>query len=104
MGVELHSFAERPDLRDHPTRSDLFDVWPEFLLHDPVVNRHMWGLRTDYAEFQTIAYDTEADAIVGEGDTVPVRWSGEPEPKASTGRCGSGSRRAASRRRSAPSR
>ncbi len=80
MGVELHSFAERPDLRDHPTRDDLFSVWPEFLLHDPVVNRHMWALRTDYAEYQTIAYDTDADVVVGEGDTVPVRWGGEPEP------------------------
>jgi GNAT superfamily N-acetyltransferase len=80
MGVELHSFAERPDLRDHPTRNDLFDVWPEFLLHDPIVNEHMWSLRTDYGEFQTIAYDTEADVVIGEGDTIPVRWSGEPEP------------------------
>jgi GNAT superfamily N-acetyltransferase len=80
MGVELFSFAERPDLRDHPSRSDLFEVWPEFLLHDPVMNEHMWQLRTELPEFQTIAYDAAADLVVGEGDTVPVHWSGEPEP------------------------
>jgi GNAT superfamily N-acetyltransferase len=80
MGVELYSFAERPDLRDHPSRNDLFDVWPEFLLHDPVMNEHMWGLRTELPEFQTIAYDPDADVVVGEGDTVPVRWGGQPEP------------------------
>jgi GNAT superfamily N-acetyltransferase len=80
MGVELYSFAERPDLRDHPSRSQLFDVWPEFLLHDPVVNEHMWRLWTEFPEFQTIAYDPDADLVLGEGDTVPVRWSGELEP------------------------
>ena len=80
MGVELCSFAERPDLRDHATRDDLFSVWPEFLLHDPVVNEHIEKLWTELPEFQTIAYDPEADLVLGEGDTVPVRWSGEPEP------------------------
>jgi GNAT superfamily N-acetyltransferase len=80
MGLEVHTFAARPDLRDHPTRPDLFGVWPEFLLHDPVMNEHMWRLRTEVAELQTIVYDAEADRVVAEGNTVPVRWSGEPEP------------------------
>jgi hypothetical protein len=80
LGVELHTFAERPDLRDHPTRRELFEVWPEFLLHDPVMNKHMWQLRTEVAEFQTIVFDQEADRIVAEGNTVPVSWDGRPEP------------------------
>jgi GNAT superfamily N-acetyltransferase len=80
MGLEAHAFAARPDLRDHPTRSDLFDVWPEFLLHDPVMNEHMWRLRTEVAELQTVVYDSDADRIVAEGNTVPVRWDGEPQP------------------------
>jgi GNAT superfamily N-acetyltransferase len=80
MGVELYSFAERPDLRDHPSRNDLFDVWPEFLLHDPVMNEHMGRLRADVAELQTIVYDPAADRVVAEGNTVPVRWGGRPEP------------------------
>jgi GNAT superfamily N-acetyltransferase len=80
MGVELYSFAERPDLREHPTRNDLFGVWAEFLLHDQVVNEHIGGLWSEYPDFQTIAYDPDADLVLGEGDTVPVRWSGELEP------------------------
>jgi GNAT superfamily N-acetyltransferase len=80
MGLEVHAFSARPDLRDHPTRRDLFDVWPEFLLHDPVMNEHMWRLRTEVAELQTLLYDSEADRIVAEGNTVPVRWNGEPQP------------------------
>jgi GNAT superfamily N-acetyltransferase len=81
MGLEIHTFAERPDLRDHPTRRDLFGVWPEFLLHDPVMNEHMWRLRTEVAELQMILYNPEADRILGEGNTVPVRWDGRPEPR-----------------------
>jgi GNAT superfamily N-acetyltransferase len=80
MGLEIHTFAARPDLRDHATRRDLFDVWPEFLLHDPVMNEHMWQLRTELAEFQTVVYDAAAGRIVAEGNTVPVRWDGEPQP------------------------
>jgi len=80
MGVELYSLAERPDLGVHPSRNDLFSVWSEFLLHDPVVNEHIGRLWTELPEFQTIAYDPDADLVLGEGDTVPVRWSGEPEP------------------------
>ncbi len=80
MGVEIHTFAERPDLCDHPTRDDLFEVWPEFLLHDPVINEHIERLRTEVAELQTIVYDPAADLVLGEGDTVPVRWGGDPEP------------------------
>jgi GNAT superfamily N-acetyltransferase len=79
MGIELFSFSERPDLLDYSTRRNLFTIWPEFLLHDPVMNQHMWALRTDHAEFQTVAYDSEADEVVGEADTVPVRSGGEPE-------------------------
>jgi GNAT superfamily N-acetyltransferase len=80
MGLEIHTFAARPDLRDHPTRRELFDVWPEFLLHDPVMNEHMWRLRTEVAELQAVLYDPAADRILGEGNTVPVRWDGRPEP------------------------
>jgi GNAT superfamily N-acetyltransferase len=80
MGVELYTFAERPDLLEHPSRNDLFDVWAEFLLHDPVVNEHIWKLWSALPELQTVAYDPDEDVVLGEGDTVPVRWSGEPEP------------------------
>jgi GNAT superfamily N-acetyltransferase len=80
MGLELHSLAARPDLGDHPTRNDLFEVWPEFLLHDPVVNKHMDRLWTEFDALQTIVYDRAADRVVAEGDTVPVRWDGRPEP------------------------
>lgn len=80
MGIELFSFAERPDLRETPAARNLHTVWPEFLLHDPVMNEHMGRLWAEYAEFQTIAYDAEADEVVAQADTVPVRWSGEPEP------------------------
>jgi GNAT superfamily N-acetyltransferase len=80
MGVELHTFGERPDLLEHPSRNDLFGVWAEFLLHDPVVNEHIGKIWEQLPEFQTVAYDPDEDVVLGEGDTVPVRWSGEPEP------------------------
>lgn len=80
MGVELYTLAERPDLFEHPSRDDLFGVWAEFLLHDPVVNEHIGKLWTKLPEFQTVAYDPDEDVVLGEGDTLPVRWSGDPEP------------------------
>jgi GNAT superfamily N-acetyltransferase len=80
MNIEVHTLAARPQLRDHPSRGELFDVWPTFLHHDPVMNEHMGRLRTELPEFQLVMYDAFADRVLAEGDTVPVRWDGVPQP------------------------
>jgi GNAT superfamily N-acetyltransferase len=77
--LELVTFTEHPQLLEHPTRSALVDVWPEFALHDPVINAHIWKLSVQYPELQVFLYDRGADRLLAEANTVPVRWDGTIE-------------------------
>ncbi len=79
MTLELVTFTERPELLEHPTRRALPDVWPEFLLHDPVINVHIGKLSTQFPELQVFLYDPDADRLLAEANTVPVRWDGTIE-------------------------
>jgi hypothetical protein len=69
--VQVFSYAERPDLADRADEVD--DVFPEFLYHGDVTNRHWHRLRADLPELQLVLYDDERDALVGRGHTIPAR-------------------------------
>ena len=70
---------------------EIGDVWPPFLLHDPVSNRYWNRLYDDFPEFQFVLLNE--DRAIAEGNCVPVHgmpaqwrdailnaWEGDGEP------------------------
>lgn len=72
--------AAQEQLSRHPSFRGIHRVWPEFLLHDRVVNAHWDDLYERRPEFQFYVYDEAADVVLAEGNTVPVVWDGTPVP------------------------
>jgi hypothetical protein len=72
--------ASEEPLARHPSFEGIHDVWPEFLLHDGVVNEHWDDLYARRPEFQIYVYDEAEDRVLAEGNTVPVVWDGTLEP------------------------
>jgi GNAT superfamily N-acetyltransferase len=77
MAPRTFTLAERPDLEER--LDEIADPWPEFLHHDPVVRRWWGQLYERFRDFQLVLYDEEADAVLGEGCTIPIRWDGRIE-------------------------
>jgi GNAT superfamily N-acetyltransferase len=74
MALRFPTDAERPDLRGAPL---LADIWPEFMYHDPVLNRlFRRGIR-ESPELQFYVWDDERDEVVGQGNAIPVAWDGD---------------------------
>ena len=80
MSVRIVTASEE-QLSRHPSFEGIHDVWPEFLLHDRVVNDHWDDLYARRPEFQLYVYDEAADRVLAEGNTVPVVWDGTPQPR-----------------------
>jgi GNAT superfamily N-acetyltransferase len=78
MGVRIVTAAEE-QLSRHPSFAGIHGVWPEFLLHDRVINEHWGDLYSRRPEFQFYLYDEDADRVLAEGNTVPVVWDGTLE-------------------------
>lgn len=74
MALRFPTDAERPDLRGSPL---LEDIWPEFLHHDPVLNRFFRPGIRGTPELQFYAWDDERDEVVGQGNAIPVMWDGD---------------------------
>lgn len=55
------------------------EVWPEFMLHDPVANEHWHELFDRFAEYQLALYDTENHRVAGMGNSFPLRWDNQPD-------------------------
>jgi hypothetical protein len=72
MNLTAVTYAERPDLRRREDVDALFDVWPEFLLHDAICNAHFGRVRDGHPEFQILLLD--GDVVIAEGNTIPVAW------------------------------
>ncbi|HSC74068.1 MAG TPA: hypothetical protein VLB89_07870 [Gaiellaceae bacterium] len=79
MSVRVVSAAEE-QLSRHPSFVGIHDVWPQFLLHDRVVNEYWDDLYARRPAFQFYLYDDGADRVLAEGNTVPVSWDGTLEP------------------------
>lgn len=77
MPYEVFTLRQRPDLRDKAQRAGA-NVWPEFMLHDPVADRYWERLFTEFPNFQVVVCDAE-DRVVATGNTIPFYWSGEAE-------------------------
>jgi GNAT superfamily N-acetyltransferase len=72
--VDVHTFAERPDLAEIGIPSA--DVWPEYNLHGDALNP-LWGpLCDELPEFQAVVVDRGSGLTVAELHTGPLTWDG----------------------------
>jgi GNAT superfamily N-acetyltransferase len=78
MALQFPTRAERPGHLPHSASLTERTLWPEFLYHDPVLERLLGRVIAEYAEFQFYAWDDEREEVVGVGMAVPAWWDGEP--------------------------
>lgn len=52
------------------------EVWPEFMLHDPVAAEHWHELLDRFADYQFALLDRQEDRAAGMGNSFPLRWEG----------------------------
>jgi hypothetical protein len=52
--------------------------WPEFLGHDRVVNAHWQDLYELACDYQFGLLDEQGESLVAIGNSVPIRWDGDP--------------------------
>jgi hypothetical protein len=67
--------AARPDVWARAEDLDA-DVWPEYNRHGDVLNEYWGRLDEDFAEFQFVLYDEQADELLAQGHTIPFAWDG----------------------------
>jgi GNAT superfamily N-acetyltransferase len=75
MALSFPTRTERPGSQPHAT--GLEGAWPEFMYHDPVLNRLFGRVIEEYPEFQFYAWDDEREEVVGVGNAVPGTWDGK---------------------------
>ncbi|MBT3345272.1 MAG: GNAT family N-acetyltransferase [Gemmatimonadetes bacterium] len=76
MSCRLVTIQQQPELADRV--SDLIEKsWPQFMLQDPIGNKHWNRLYADFPECQVIMLD--GDEVIGQGNTIPIRWDGPSE-------------------------
>ncbi|MBD3401547.1 GNAT family N-acetyltransferase [candidate division GN15 bacterium] len=65
------TLAERPDLVD--AAQYLADAaWPEFMMHDRLVNRYWMRLYEEFPEYQFVLMDDQSERVLAMGNTVPL--------------------------------
>jgi GNAT superfamily N-acetyltransferase len=75
MALQFPTRAERPGHLPH--RASLSErLWPEFLYHDPVLDRFFGRVMSEYPECQFYAWDDELEEVVAVGMAVPASWDG----------------------------
>jgi GNAT superfamily N-acetyltransferase len=77
MALQFPTRAEQPGHLPHTASLRERTVWPEFLYHDPVLERLFGRVIAEYAEFQFYAWDDEREEVVGGGMAVPAWWDGD---------------------------
>ena len=75
MSAQLHSAAERPDLWER-AYEQIVGVWPAYNEKGDVLGRHWSRLDQDFADYQLVLYDEEADIALAHGHSIPCRWDG----------------------------
>lgn len=76
MALSFPTRAERPGSQPHTAGVE--GAWPQFMYHDPVLNRLFGRVIEEYPEFQFYAWDDQREEVVGVGNAVPAIWDGEP--------------------------
>lgn len=70
---DVISLSARPDLDDEREQIESA-AWPEFMLHDPVLNRHWGELIKSFPNYQFALHDQ--GEILAFANTVPLEFSG----------------------------
>jgi GNAT superfamily N-acetyltransferase len=78
VALQFPTRAERSGRQPH-IASLQAGIWPEFLYHDPILNRLFDRVIQEDAEYQFYAWDEERQEVVGGGNAVPAFWDGEVE-------------------------
>jgi GNAT superfamily N-acetyltransferase len=76
MALHFPTRAERPGRLPH-TASLEEKLWPEFMYHDPILERLFGRVIAEDPEFQFYAWDDEREEVVGVGMAVPASWDGD---------------------------
>jgi GNAT superfamily N-acetyltransferase len=77
VALQFPTRAERPGGLPHAA-SLKTRLWPEFMYHDPLLDRLFGRVIAEYAEFHFYAWDDERREVVGGGNAVPAAWDGDP--------------------------
>ena len=75
MALQFPTRAERPGKLPHAAGLSA-GVWPEFMYHDPVLERLFGRVIEEYPEYQFYAWDDERGEVVGAGNSIPAAWDG----------------------------
>ena len=70
---ELITPANQPDYRKMVAPLATAS-WPEFMLHDPISDKHWSALFERFPEYQFGLLDTETNQAVAMGNSVPLQW------------------------------
>lgn len=76
-GFSAFTIQERPELLDQ-VHQMCAGVWPDFLIHDPIVNQYWPDLYRVYPDFQFVLVEDSKDCVVGVGNSLPIAWEQEP--------------------------
>jgi len=76
MALQFPTRAERTGKQAHIASLES-GIWPEFMYHDPVLERLFARVIGEYAEFQFYVWDDEREEVVGGGNAIPAAWDGE---------------------------
>jgi GNAT superfamily N-acetyltransferase len=75
FSITPNSRADYRDLISHVSE----EVWPEFMLHDPIANENWDALFETFPDYQFALIDQASERVAGIGNSVPFHWEAEPE-------------------------
>jgi hypothetical protein len=76
MSLVAVRYHDRPELWSRLPEK-FAGVWPEYNLHGDVMAGGRWErLHNDFAQFQLVLYDDDADDVVAAARSIPITWNG----------------------------
>jgi GNAT superfamily N-acetyltransferase len=79
VALQFPTRAERTGKQPHIASLRERAIWPEFMYHDPVLERLFGRVISEYAEYHFYAWDDEREEVVGGGNAIPATWDGQDE-------------------------
>src|SRR5262245_60268873 len=76
MNTSQFKIISPKDLEDYHERADDITVssWPEFMLHDPIVDENWHELFDRFEDYQFAMLDIEKDRMAAMGNSLPFYW------------------------------
>lgn len=75
----IHVTAKDRDGLLNAVDAEVTGVWPEFMLHDTVANKHWVRLYSEFPEYQFALFDRESGKMAVAGNCIPLFWDEDPE-------------------------